>query len=518
MGVVKHDPAIKTKRITRSHFGFSKFLVNYLFRLCNAFLLLTYFQPDEYFQAWEPAYLAVHGVGYKTWEWRVGLRTSLVPRLFELIIRISDHFKVDHLVLGKFVMAFVAACADFYTGKVAEMLLNSRKLGKWAWYVSMASTFNWYCLTRPFSNTFETALIITAFYYFRKNTTWLQATFAHILAHISIALRPSAAVFWLHVGLYQVFTMDSTKNKRLKYIIFSIGMTIISQLAILALDLFYYQPMTIIPYFEFFKFNLIYNFSSLYGQNDMFWYFVQGLPFLLLGYVPFFILGWGSTPKLVKHICCLNVFLMSLISHKEQRFLFFLLPFMHISVSLGYNRAIAYGRKYRKKQGITIAVCFLSVLVNIVVSAYLSGFHMRGVNAVIKQIRFDESVTDVTFLMPCHATPWHSHFQRLDSEFHPKFLSCEPPLNDHTNMHAYRNEVELFYENPERYLHIHPELLSETIVAFEPLEPLLESYGYHATTQYFNGLFADDSRKQGNILVLRKQSEHENQQATTNNH
>jgi phosphatidylinositol glycan class B len=30
----------------------------------------TYFQPDEFYQAFEPAYARVFGSGYITWEWR----------------------------------------------------------------------------------------------------------------------------------------------------------------------------------------------------------------------------------------------------------------------------------------------------------------------------------------------------------------------------------------------------------------------------------------------------------------
>lgn len=47
-----------------------------LFLLCLAFrslgLLLphTFFQPDEFFQAFEPAYAAAFGAGHLTWEWR----------------------------------------------------------------------------------------------------------------------------------------------------------------------------------------------------------------------------------------------------------------------------------------------------------------------------------------------------------------------------------------------------------------------------------------------------------------
>lgn len=39
----------------------------------------TYFQPDEFYQALEPAHWLVYGYGYLTWEWR-DLAIDLIPR------------------------------------------------------------------------------------------------------------------------------------------------------------------------------------------------------------------------------------------------------------------------------------------------------------------------------------------------------------------------------------------------------------------------------------------------------
>jgi phosphatidylinositol glycan class B len=39
-------------------------------RSATLFLPHTFFQPDEFYQAFEPAYTCVFGGGYLTWEWR----------------------------------------------------------------------------------------------------------------------------------------------------------------------------------------------------------------------------------------------------------------------------------------------------------------------------------------------------------------------------------------------------------------------------------------------------------------
>mgnify|MGYP004709833199 CR=1 FL=1 len=500
------------RMVSRFH---NQLLLSFCFRILNSFLLFTFFQPDEYYQAWEPAYIEMFHRGYKTWEWHAGLRTSLLPRFFTLIIRIAEILNINYLVLGKIVMAFVAALADVYTGKVAETVTNSREIGIYTWLISLGSMFNWYCSTRTFSNTLEMALTIVAFYVWAptktdyKRISWIRLAFAQLLAHISIALRPSAGIFWLHIGIYSIFMFKGWKE-RVNYSLFSFLVALICQTSIVLLDLDYYSPDFKVPYLEFFRFNVLYKVSSLYGENEVYWYITQGVTFLLMGYIPYFILGWRKTPGLIKQIIVVNLSLMSLISHKEQRFLFFLLPFMHISTAIGFEGS---------RRSVWAKLKPLAVLVNVVVALYLSIFHMGGVSNVVETIRKDNSIKEVAFLMPCHATPWHSHFQRQDAEFNPLFLSCEPPWKQYialnnpsfededllsNSLDSYKTETELFYEDPSEYLSQHPELITDTIVVYEPLQELMESHGYAIRDSFFNGLFTDDERKSGHILIMSK--------------
>lgn len=46
------------------------FLVALTLRSLGLLLPHTFFQPDEFYQAFEPAYSAVFGQGFLTWEWR----------------------------------------------------------------------------------------------------------------------------------------------------------------------------------------------------------------------------------------------------------------------------------------------------------------------------------------------------------------------------------------------------------------------------------------------------------------
>jgi phosphatidylinositol glycan class B len=58
-------------------------LFSVVFRVLVALFTQSYFQPDEYFQALEPAHKYVFGYGHLTWEWvnPEPLRSVLYPAL-----------------------------------------------------------------------------------------------------------------------------------------------------------------------------------------------------------------------------------------------------------------------------------------------------------------------------------------------------------------------------------------------------------------------------------------------------
>jgi GPI mannosyltransferase 3 len=58
------------------------FLALLCIRILNALTIRTFFQPDEYYQALEPAWKLVYGYGETTWEWKEAIRGFLYPSLF----------------------------------------------------------------------------------------------------------------------------------------------------------------------------------------------------------------------------------------------------------------------------------------------------------------------------------------------------------------------------------------------------------------------------------------------------
>ena len=76
-----------------------------VFRILIAVSTRTFFQPDEYFQALEPAHHIVFGYGHLTWEWLAEnpIRCIIYPALNVPIYWLLKVFKLDEteLLVGK---------------------------------------------------------------------------------------------------------------------------------------------------------------------------------------------------------------------------------------------------------------------------------------------------------------------------------------------------------------------------------------------------------------------------------
>lgn len=111
----------------------------------------SFFQPDEYFQALEPAWNLAFGPAsgaWLTWEWKHQLRSSLHPVLFAVaysavdtvtaVLPCSPALRASVLaVLPKLVQACFAVLGDFYTWRLAEKVYGQGSRSAWAAVRSM---------------------------------------------------------------------------------------------------------------------------------------------------------------------------------------------------------------------------------------------------------------------------------------------------------------------------------------------------------------------------------------------
>ena len=312
------------------------------------------------------------------------------------------------------------------------------------------------------------------------------------------------------------------------------------------------------PQLRFLTFNIHQDLAVFYGVHRPDYYVTEGLPLLLMGMLPFALFGlskYGAfafqglrgasysletivLPNLTWTVLTV-ILVLSSISHKEARFVYPLLPALHVIAGASVS---TFTRKSSIWKGFIIMVI---LGLHLWIAKYTSRAHQRGVIDVIHYLRqqhelsSEDHTSTVGFLMPCHSTPWRSHF------VHPNIdawaLTCEPPVNMTPKERAdYVDEADVFYNDVEKWLDTNMESLKsmekssiaeqaskaskhlertsngqitgvdrpwpQYLVFFEQLLPQMVAYlppgRYQVCETLFNTHWHDDWRRQGNVFVF----------------
>lgn len=256
-------------------------------------------------------------------------------------------------------------------------------------------------------------------------------------------------------------------------------------------DRLYYKQWTFPP-LRFLYFNIAQSLAVFYGKNDWHYYLSQGYPLLLTTFLPFGCIGiWQSFfpperpaecvndstyTKTIKYqiatIVVLVPSVLSFISHKEVRFVYPILPLLHILAAVpfttfflpGVSLAIPRTSQFTAKR----LLLALLLIVNVTIALITTTSHQTAPLTVMTYLRNQHakyylsqppsdflqpapSTMTVGFLMPCHSTPWRSHL--VYPSVKAWALTCEPPVNMNASARAdYLDEADRFYADPKQFL------------------------------------------------------------------
>lgn len=227
-----------------------------LFRIMNAMLVQSYFDPDEFWQTLEPAYCTVFRQGDAcegfTWEWKrrhpkmsssnfierslwgpVRSYLSLVPTL--LFYSLLKNFDCDSYWLvskGPMILnsAMVAAPVDIAVWYIARWMpespSHSGTASRWSLFCSMVSWFNGYALVRTYANGQETLLLILAVALVSPELIGdrtdcrrvnLRSSLAFFLGGLSVTIRFTSLAAFIPMGLILAWRRTSIVD-RVKYL------------------------------------------------------------------------------------------------------------------------------------------------------------------------------------------------------------------------------------------------------------------------------------------------------------
>ncbi|KAI1854624.1 hypothetical protein JX266_000742 [Neoarthrinium moseri] len=597
--------------------------VLFAIRLINALCVRTFFQPDEYFQALEPAWQMVFGPdsgAWMTWEWQNQLRSSLHPGVFAVGYTIMGNYVSSipmpahygayaFLAVPKVMQAGFAALSDWFAWRLGERLFGQNTASAWSvasdvshypieknhpnrllqLVMSIVNPWQWYCSTRTFSNSLEGTLTIAALFYFpwellgtqgqspgnagspevfKKRGSVNSLRLSIIFATLAVLLRPTNVLIWLAVGTLAVtrLTLDGVSPLTGNTIFVLIREALLCGSLVLGLSLYadkqYFGEWTFPPLNTLY-YNISQSLAIFYGQNDWHYYLSQGITLSCTTITPFAVLGLWSVPEAALHsvttknalkalsfAVLITISTLSFIVHKEVRFIYPLIPILHILAAPHITSFFTQP----EEGGIPTAngpigarrkpLLVLGLLVNLIIASYLSYFHAAAPISVMGYLRGEferihpENMTVATpflfknetaeplelfalFLTPCHTTPWRSHL--IYPALRARALTCEPPL--HTapgspERAAYVDEGWRFDADKVGFLanELWPtggkgEELPRYIIGFEGIEDALKTYFGPAgpgadkgvtlkqTWSEWNGLFTDDDRKAGEIRV-----------------
>ena len=468
------------------------------FRVANALVVDTYFNPDEFWQGPEIAHNIVFGYGHLSWEWKLNakLRGATHPLvLFGLPYKVLQIFGLDSPLAvtysPRIVQGLLAGVCDIYIYKLALKLFSNKDIANFALFCSICSWFHFYCLVRTFSNSVEAVLTVVSLYYWPnpfspsnadENYAYLSNSESgatnvgnKVLARQSITrvwglfwcgacvtMRPTSAVLWVYVGLSEIYRLGCWEETS-RMIVFEVFPAMVFWLGVsFSVDWWFYGEWTNVL-FNFFDFNFVKGLDKLYGTHPFYWYFTEGFTANTAFFLPIYFFAiyktvYEPSPSLklqMKYfhgLVLFTLFAFSFGGHKEFRFILPLLPL--VFVQCGYGLFHLRNVTSKKSFGALLALLVLS---NALLGGYVSIYHQSSPTKILRFLRNEKHESDdgniagrqlksVHFLMPCHSTPYYSH---LHQNIPMWFIDCSPPHM--ITPKRPKQQIKYFEENPLKF-------------------------------------------------------------------
>lgn len=412
------------------------FVLLVAFRLCNARVVRTFFNADEFWQGPEIAHKIVYGYGHATWEWSARLRGYAHPLLYAAVYAAGDAVGLRSAWFTtnapRWLHAFVAAAHDAACFRLAKRF-HGDACARWAVFLRLVNWFVFFCETRSFSNCVEACLTTWALVYWPLEALGSGVGGARrrrravALAALSCVIRPTSGVLWVALGARTLLTTrDATWSEKARFAAADVAPTVsLVFFASACVDRLFYGEWTCVPC-NFVRFNVFGGGSAIYGAHPWHWYLTQGYPAVMGTMTPAALSGFLRNRRAAPHafvVTFWTIFGYSLAAHKEFRFL---LPCVSASIVSAASTMSASTPSRRRR----VAVAFV-VVTNVIAGAYTSVWHQAGTIAVMPYIARLARTADLTrnggvlFATPCHQTPFYSH---VHADVAMSFLDCSPDV------------------------------------------------------------------------------------------
>jgi len=444
-----------------------------------AVLSYSWHNADETWQSVEVAHGLVFARGHRTWEWTIDapIRSSLHPLLFAplfLLLKVTGldyHWLVS--LFPRILQGVISAVGDYFFFEFyRENVSHSKKIGANFALLYCANVYMNFSSSRTLINTLEMNLTNIALYFYARALTnppagdtppryFDQAMYVAVIA-ASFTMRMTTVLFWLPLVLYHVVTLFKRGHICQCLLLRMVPTACLVLIATVVIDSCFYGKYVIVPW-NFFQLNVLQNVSTQYGHEPWHYYFTSTLlpaMNLALLHLPHGVMTSLRTTRnggsdVIAKVCALSAFwtlaMLSLLKHKEQRFV---LPVLPVLLAMAARGTRALSRKF--------TTAYLTA--NVAALAFLVTCHKIGSTNVISHLasEFESKApnsaschkTGILLLLPCHHTPLYSHFHH---DFPIEFLQCPPALGvasgtDQILAKQRLHEADAFFADPDTWM------------------------------------------------------------------
>ncbi|KAI5172660.1 GPI mannosyltransferase 3 [Nematocida sp. LUAm3] len=379
------------------------------YRVVNALLVHTHFEPDEYFQSVEVAMSLILKKKEYTWEWLYGIRTFVFVGIFYFPLLLfkwlcdrvnaSTLFMNYSIYLIKIIGAISCSVGDYSTIMLYKNLTGS--LDSLPVEVIITTTMNigqWLYGTRSHVNSFEMNIsvyivnrLIEMIKEKEKNKKINSYSVSACLSALILHIRPTSLFTllpaWIYVLVKEIEQFNAAwsnakrkKERGVKYMavylehsrvlhIRNILCFCFTEVFCVLFDSFFYGELSIVPY-SFIRLNVLCGLSNLFGTLPFF----MVIPFLCVllgaycGMLLFCRVSYSGIEVIIP-----SVYLMAhgIIGHKEMRFLLPVLPYFNVIIAENMKKhlpsAYPYLLHWIKKQVFSKKVFLINLIIGVII-------------------------------------------------------------------------------------------------------------------------------------------------------
>lgn len=306
--------------------------------------------PDEIFQYIEPAFVRLKGFGWLPWEFNRGVRNWTLIGFYGGWMKIFMAFGAEGAWLHRLIslhntiLALAVVPAALRLGR-----LYGGEVGGWT-AAALCALFPSIIFFTPHPLGEVPSMVLSTW----GLALWLEgrgsdrehkfAFLAGVLLGMSVVIRFFAGVLVI-IPLLDYFVRIFRKKKG--FVFYALGGLV--ALAVLGLTDWLTWGVPFHSAIEYFRYNILEWGNVHHGTSPWWQYFgwmLERINWGLILFIPFFIIGAWRTRLLVA-TCALGLLTLSLIAHKEERFILGLLPLFLITFSAGIAQASAWMKDRR---------------------------------------------------------------------------------------------------------------------------------------------------------------------------